>query len=752
MKTAPSTFDDIVKLSCSDYPCVGYLSVFYDSLLQSPKESVKLKTATLKTLRHVQNLFESASENCRSILIEGHAGIGKTTICKEICYQWAENNLFITDKLVLLLSLQDPNVQKITSVQQLADYFSVSSMIKDTLLKYFEDGHGAGITIVLDDYNQSSVQQQKNIFFKELIKGKRLVEARVIVMSKPLASQCFHNCVDLRIELFELAKYSKQEFIAMSLKQHPLHLKKLRKHLLKYPKIELLTRTPININIMIILCLNNHCPLPTNAADMYEQFILYAIRHKTNCITNIIEDFPSSILSTIKQIEYFAYRALINEKETFQETDLQDVCGEDLTCYDLMQRTDYYSPQSQNQVAVFNFLHHSIKEYLAARYIAGLSNAEIVAVMKSSLLSSDTSDDLNKQLCNMWKLVFDIIKSRPQSKAILSLMQIEKVCGNLSSAKLLSIFQILHGVEKFDDIYSQEFGGGSVIDFSYYQLVPYQIVSLGLLLLSDTHKNISELHLSGCHIAEYGLYVLQKYFSIKDKQLSVLDLCHNNLTAASSTFLSNICDHAKPQSLELNYNSLADTGVLDICQAVVRNKINKLELVKNDITVEGTKAISFLLSSTSLEELDISYNNIGDIGAERISQKLTRSVTLKCLAMRYCNIGEEGACELARALIINSSLEILWMNGNAIGHCGATEFAMAFCINSTLKEFLLTGDATIDYAAASEILASFYENTTLINLDLPAELPDKESLITELEMININRSGSDHEPLCLSFW
>ena len=200
--------------------------------------------------------------------------------------------------------------------------------------------------------------------------------------------------------------------------------------------------------------------------------------------------------------------------------------------------------------------------------------------------------------------------------------------------------------------------------------------------------------------------MLQRYFSIADKQLSVLDLCNNNLTEASSAFLSNICDCTKPCSLELNYNGLGDMGVMGICRAAVRNKITKLELVKNDtgITVEGTKAVAFLLSSTGLEELDISYNDISDIGAERLSEKLTCSVTLKSLAMRYCNIGKKGACELAHSLMNNSSLQILWMNGNATGHCGVTELAVALYTNNTLKELSLTGDATIDHAAASKFL------------------------------------------------
>ena len=54
-----------------------------------------------------------------SILIEGHPGIGKTTLAKQMCLQWANNQLLTSDELVLLLMLRDPNVQKITTTEQL---------------------------------------------------------------------------------------------------------------------------------------------------------------------------------------------------------------------------------------------------------------------------------------------------------------------------------------------------------------------------------------------------------------------------------------------------------------------------------------------------------------------------------------------------------------------------------------------------------------------------------------------------------
>ena len=103
LKSTRSIVEETIWCMFPTYPCIGYLSVFHD-LSQHGNH-----TSTLKLLSSVQELFEeNGSLHLQHVLLEGHTGIGKTTLCKEICYQWAENNLFIPEELVLLLLLQDP--------------------------------------------------------------------------------------------------------------------------------------------------------------------------------------------------------------------------------------------------------------------------------------------------------------------------------------------------------------------------------------------------------------------------------------------------------------------------------------------------------------------------------------------------------------------------------------------------------------------------------------------------------------------
>ena len=85
-------------------------------------------TIGAEKLIDITQIFDPMSGRVpNSILIEGHAGIGKTTFVKELCIEWAEGKLLTSDKLVLLLLLRDPNVQKITNEHKLIEHFTKST-------------------------------------------------------------------------------------------------------------------------------------------------------------------------------------------------------------------------------------------------------------------------------------------------------------------------------------------------------------------------------------------------------------------------------------------------------------------------------------------------------------------------------------------------------------------------------------------------------------------------------------------------
>ena len=141
-------------------------------------------TIGTEKLTDITQIFDPVSGRVpSSILIEGHAGIGKTTFVKEMCIEWAEGKLLTSDKLVLLLLLRDPNVQKITNEHKLIEHFTKSTSKVEQLSSYLENHHGDGVTLLIDGFDELNTTLRQESFFRELIEKICLPRAKIVVTS-----------------------------------------------------------------------------------------------------------------------------------------------------------------------------------------------------------------------------------------------------------------------------------------------------------------------------------------------------------------------------------------------------------------------------------------------------------------------------------------------------------------------------------------------------------------------------------------
>ena len=152
-------------------------------------------TASIK-LDKVQQIFTPITSDNQeicpmSILIEGQPGIGKTTLAKEMCLQWANDKLLTSDKLILLLTLRDPKVQKISSIEDLLKYSLTADHVQN-IVNYINIKNGADVTVIIDGFDELSIELRETSFFRELIEGNVLPRLRVVVTSRPSASVSLH--------------------------------------------------------------------------------------------------------------------------------------------------------------------------------------------------------------------------------------------------------------------------------------------------------------------------------------------------------------------------------------------------------------------------------------------------------------------------------------------------------------------------------------------------------------------------------
>ena len=376
-------------------------------------------TSSIK-LDNIHQIFTPVTsddqEQCpMSILIEGHPGIGKTTLVKEMCLQWANNQLLTSDKLVLLLMLRDPNVQKITSTEQLVRYTQSTDQVQ-RVLSYLQNTNGVGVTLIIDGFDELSTELRKTLFFRKVIEGDVLHNVRIVVTSRPSASACLYQCVQRRIEVLGFEKFSKEQYVDKALKDTPEHLHKLKAHFQQYPNIDALCYIPLNMAIIVYLCQLGS--LPPTATKMYESFIINTICHHLKKVWKFpnsagitqIEKLPQPVSEALQQLQKVAFYGLVRDKIVFSVEELPVLCKDDPTCYGLLQSTECYSAEEDTPTQTFNFLHLGIQEFLAAKFVTTLPEDEVYTLLKESFIVTQSRfKDLNPdsksvRLSNMWIL------------------------------------------------------------------------------------------------------------------------------------------------------------------------------------------------------------------------------------------------------------------------------------------------------------------------------------------------------------
>ena len=288
--------------------------------------------------------------------------------------------------------------------------------------------------------------------------------------------------------------------------------------------------------------------------------------------------------------------------------------------------------------------------------------------------------------------------------------------------KVLYLFHCFQEAQddKLCDVLSKSFDSGK-IDLSGQKLLPHQVVSVGFFL-SRSHKKLKELNMEGCCIGYNGINLLHHYLcghKTNNQEIITINFSDNGLTGASSSLLiGDLIANIQPQSVILNKNAISVWEISKII--VITNTIKVLHIRDNYLTVQDISPICDML--TCLEELDISNNKLGDDGAVIISERMTKTNTLRVLCISNNRITSTGTAAIANSLLHNSSLEVLYMGYNAIKQKGAVAIAQAIKQTKTLKELSLKGDDTVDdlhIGPVWTIFNSLAYNNSVIKFGLP---------------------------------
>ncbi len=361
-------------------------SIEYDYATGNVDNIVERKQTT--TLEKIfQPLPSDSTPNRYIVVMDGAPGVGKTTLSRKICIDWAQGKLIKDHHIVILKPLRELKGNTATS---LTDILKADDPgLREQIVKYVQETSGLGVMFIFDGFDELSSEQRfdKKTIFWEIIRGNCLHNCSVLVTSRSYASGPLQNInrVNRHVEVLGFKRKDIERCIKENITDKEKS-KKLIQMLKERLDIVSLCYIPLNCRIVLYVYQKKHA-LPDTLTQLYEVFILYTVKHYKPDINEIqyannIEDFPATIIKCLDSLCELAYTGMTQDKLVFnykEVTHKLDALALPLGLLNLI-KTD----KEQTEAHYYQFLHLTIQEFLAARHLAlTKSNKDKLEFIKS---------------------------------------------------------------------------------------------------------------------------------------------------------------------------------------------------------------------------------------------------------------------------------------------------------------------------------------------------------------------------------
>ncbi|XP_041959933.1 NACHT, LRR and PYD domains-containing protein 12-like isoform X2 [Alosa sapidissima] len=232
-------------------------------------------------------------------------------------------------------------------------------------------------------------------------------------------------------------------------------------------------------------------------------------------------------------------------------------------------------------------------------------------------------------------------------------------------------------------------------------------------------NSLIQLDLSDNDLGDSGVQLLAKGLSSPHCKLQTLRLADCKLTDTSCEIVASVLQSPNSlQQLDLSDNDLGDFGVQLLSKGLSSSncKIQTLRLADCKLADTSCEIVASVLQSpNSLQQLDLSDNDLGDFGVQLLSKGLSSSnCTIQTLRLADCKLADT-SCEIVASVLQSpNSLQQLDLSDNDLGDFGV----------QLLSKGLSSSNCTVQTLRLSDCLISEKGCGFLVSTPFPSHLKE----------------------------